>query len=76
MISSILWDMTPFSPLKVNRRFGGMCRLQLHGRRINQARSYREAGFACYLLHAGFLLGCLLDPEDGGDMDFRKAYYL
>jgi hypothetical protein len=24
--------------------------------------------YACYLLNAGFLLGSLFDPEDGGDM--------
>jgi hypothetical protein len=23
---------------------------------------------ACYLIHAGFLLGLFFDPEDGGDM--------
>jgi hypothetical protein len=23
---------------------------------------------ACYLLHAGFLLGLFFDPEDGGDI--------
>jgi hypothetical protein len=23
---------------------------------------------ACFLLHAGFLLGLFFDPEDGGDM--------
>jgi hypothetical protein len=23
---------------------------------------------ACYLLHAGFLLGLFFDPEDGGNM--------
>jgi hypothetical protein len=26
--SYIFWDITPCSPLKVNRRFGGTCRLQ------------------------------------------------
>jgi hypothetical protein len=30
----IIWDITPCSPLNVNRRFGGTCRLQ--GRRIIQ----------------------------------------
>jgi hypothetical protein len=28
MKNSILWDITPSSPLKVNRRFGGTHRLQ------------------------------------------------
>jgi hypothetical protein len=36
--------MTPCSPLKVNRRFGGTCRLCLQGRRISQARNQRKAG--------------------------------
>jgi hypothetical protein len=25
-------------------------------------------GSACYLLHAGFLVGLFFNPEDGGDM--------
>jgi hypothetical protein len=28
---AILWDITPFSPIKVNERFGGTYRLHLHG---------------------------------------------
>jgi hypothetical protein len=35
------WDMTPCSPLKFNRRFGGTC-LHLHLRRISQARNQLE----------------------------------
>jgi hypothetical protein len=31
--SSIYWDITPFNPLKVNRRFGGTYRFHLQGRR-------------------------------------------
>jgi hypothetical protein len=26
----VLWDITSWSPLKVNRHFGGICRLHLH----------------------------------------------
>jgi hypothetical protein len=37
--NSIFWDITPCSPLNVNRRFGGMFRLRLYGRRISQARN-------------------------------------
>jgi hypothetical protein len=44
MNSSISWDTTPRSPLKVNRRFGGTCRLHLQRRRISQARNQRESG--------------------------------
>jgi hypothetical protein len=32
--SSILWDTTPCSQLKVNRRFGGTRRLRLYGRAL------------------------------------------
>jgi hypothetical protein len=40
--ASIFWDITPCSPLKVNRRFGRTCHLHLQGRRIRQARNQRE----------------------------------
>jgi hypothetical protein len=45
--SSIFWDITPCSPLIVNR-----CLLKA------------KQKSACYLLHAGFLLGLFFDPED------------
>jgi hypothetical protein len=34
MRSSIFWDNIPCSPLKVNRRFGGACRLRPYGRKV------------------------------------------
>jgi hypothetical protein len=34
----ILWDINPYSPLKLNGGFGGTCRLRRHGLRINQAK--------------------------------------
>jgi hypothetical protein len=43
MTCSISWDITPCSPLKVNRRFGGTYLLHLQS-------------FDCCLLHAGFCL--------------------
>jgi hypothetical protein len=36
--------ITPCSPLKINRRVGGTCRLHLHGRTKSQARNQRQAG--------------------------------
>jgi hypothetical protein len=36
------WDIMPCSPLKVNRRFAGTCRLHLQGRRISEARKQCE----------------------------------
>jgi hypothetical protein len=41
---SILWDITPCSPLEVNWRFGGTRRFHLRGWRISQSRKQREAG--------------------------------
>jgi hypothetical protein len=42
--TSIFCDITPCSPLKVNLRFGGACRLHLQGRRISQARNQHKVG--------------------------------
>jgi hypothetical protein len=39
MKNTIFWDITPCSPLKVNRRVGGTYRLDLQGQRINRARN-------------------------------------
>jgi hypothetical protein len=39
MKSSILWDITPCGPLKVNQRSGGICRLHLHGLRVSEVRN-------------------------------------
>jgi hypothetical protein len=42
--SSVIWDITPCSLLKVSRRFRGTCCLHLQGQRITQARNHHEAG--------------------------------
>jgi hypothetical protein len=39
----IFWDITPCSPLRVNRRFGEPCHLNLQGR-TSQAKNQHEAG--------------------------------
>jgi hypothetical protein len=39
MKSFILWDITPYSPFKVNQPFGGTSLLHLQGRRISEARN-------------------------------------
>jgi hypothetical protein len=54
--------------------------LQFEVRGANQPRNVHEAGSkqtlleikACCLLHAGFLLGSLFEPDDVSDMFFRK----
>jgi hypothetical protein len=52
--SSIFWHTTPSSSLKVSHRFGGTFRHH-HQEQI-------------YLLQAGFLLGLVFGPENGGDV--------
>jgi hypothetical protein len=42
MKSSIFWDITPCSQLKVNRRFGETWRLHLQCQRIRRKRNQRE----------------------------------
>jgi hypothetical protein len=51
MESSIIWDTTSSSPLKFNRRFGGIVVLHLLGRFVSQARSQHEAGSKQALLN-------------------------
>jgi hypothetical protein len=38
MKNFIFWDIMPCRPLKVNRRFGGTCRLHLSGRTVRQSK--------------------------------------
>jgi hypothetical protein len=59
-MNSIFWDITPCSPLKVNRRFGIECRLH-------------HQALPATFFHAGFLLGLFFDLEDGGDMLLRNV---
>jgi hypothetical protein len=42
MKNSVFWNITPCSPLKVNRRFGGTCRLSIQCLKIIQARNRRK----------------------------------
>jgi hypothetical protein len=55
--STIFSDITPCSPLKVNRRFGGTYCLRLQGRRLSRARNQLCSAF--HLLSHRFL-ACLI----------------
>jgi hypothetical protein len=67
MKSSIFQDITPFSPLKINGRFGGKYRLKL--------QCWRESAKqgTTTLLRIGFLLASYFDPEDGAHMYLRRV---
>jgi hypothetical protein len=43
MKTSVSWNLTPCSLLKVNRCFGGIFRLHLQGRRLSKERNQRES---------------------------------
>jgi hypothetical protein len=67
MKNYIFWDITPCSPLKVNRHFGGTCHIHRLGRRVNQVRNQYKAG------GKQILLSLLYNPEDEGDVFSRNA---
>jgi hypothetical protein len=52
--SSIFKDITPYSPSKVNRRFGETYRLHLQSQRISHVRRYQD--IACNFRQACFIL--------------------
>jgi hypothetical protein len=69
--SSIFWDITPCSPLKVNQYFEEKFRLHPQGRRISQAKApgIKPGGKQS----SDFLLGLFFDSEDGGEMFLRNV---
>jgi hypothetical protein len=68
--TTIFWDVTPCSPLKVNRRFGGKY-LHLQGL-ISRTGYQRESGWQTdTYFHASILLG-LFHPEERGDTSLRN----
>jgi hypothetical protein len=54
--SIIIWDITPCSPLKGNRRFGRKISRNLQDREKDEQETSVKAE-----------LGLFFDPEDGGD---------
>jgi hypothetical protein len=82
--TTIFWDITPCSPLRVNRRFGGTYRLHILGRKMSSVRNHHESRS---LPPAFTLVSCgifFFDPEYWGDMfllnvdwhstDYRALY--
>jgi hypothetical protein len=58
MKSSIFWDIMLCGPLRVNRCFGGKCRLHLQGRIISQERNQHK--IRLYLPPALTLVSCFV----------------
>jgi hypothetical protein len=62
MKSSIYWDVTPCSPLKVNRRFGETYSLHLQGRRISRARNQHKEDTKQGCSTCWFLIWLIIRP--------------
>jgi hypothetical protein len=73
MNSSILWFIASCSPLKVNRHYGGICRLHLQGRRISQARKQHEAGSKLFSCSAYWTLKMEATRSSETSVDFQQA---
>jgi hypothetical protein len=43
MKSSVFWDITPCSPLKVNQHFRGTCHFHFQGQRLMQETGIKQA---------------------------------
>jgi hypothetical protein len=74
MKSSIVCDITPCSPLKINRRFGRTCP-HLQGGRIRQATNQRESSWQAECFRAGFFLGLIFHAKYG-DIFLRNVGWL
>jgi hypothetical protein len=66
MKNSIFWHTMSRIPLKINRRFGGICHIHLQDRRIRKQETNVKG-------EAGFMLGLFCYIEDGGDMFLRNV---
>jgi hypothetical protein len=64
--SFVFWDTMPCSLFESQLMFQ---RNTLHPSSESMNKPSKKPGSrACYLLHADFLLGLFLDPQDGGNM--------
>jgi hypothetical protein len=73
--SVIIWDITPCSPLSVNRRFGRTYRLHLQGRRNKRASRWEasEEHIACHLLASLFLAELISSALKKGVICFSET---
>jgi hypothetical protein len=57
--------------LDVEQHFRGTCHFCCEDQKVRQAQTQHKAGSmqtsACYLFHAGLVLGIFFNPEDEGD---------
>jgi hypothetical protein len=70
--STVFWDVTPFSPAEVHRRFVGTYCHHPHSKKQKASRGRGYAVLASFFI-AGFSLGLLFDPEIGGSIFLRHV---
>jgi hypothetical protein len=69
---SIFWDITPYSPLKINWRFGETNRIHLQGGGISQARYQRVSRWQAEQIRTTEPYTC---PEDRPLQDTDRAKF-
>jgi hypothetical protein len=67
MMTSVFWNITQCSPLKVNGGFGGTYRLLLQDERISTAPFATSFNICC-------MLGSFMDHRDGDNMSETSVY--
>jgi hypothetical protein len=81
MKSIIFWDITPCSPMKVNRRSGGTYRLHLQGRRISWAKTQQSLAPAftlvsCSAYSSSLKTEAICFSETSVDFQLTTWYYI
>jgi hypothetical protein len=74
--SIIFWDLTPCSPLNVNRRFGGTYRLHLQGRKISSACHLLSRCFFCSTYSSTLKMEAICSSETSVDSQRTKRRYI
>jgi hypothetical protein len=74
--STIFWDITPCSPLNVNRRFGETYRLHFQGRRISWARNQRESPLLWSTYSSTLKMEAICSSETSADIQRTTRRYI
>jgi hypothetical protein len=73
--TSIFWDIIPYSPLELDRRLGGTCRLHLQGRRISRAHTCLMQ-ISCSAYSSTLKMEATCSSETSADFqtDYKASY--
>jgi hypothetical protein len=69
VMSTIVRDITPVSPLKIEQSFGGTYRIHFKDRKVSEARHESESvALIATCFCSSFIFGLFFDTENGGCM--------